>query len=324
MEKITVIGPFNDQMKKCINDSLPSGMSLNYINSYDEYDSLSDSDYVILRTLRMDREHIDKLNKAKLIQRWGAGYDTVDIQYAGSKGIKVGACFGVNAQSVAELTIGLILAIYRNLIPLNTKFVEGEDLRVKYGERAYCIENKTVGILGMGNIGKRVAKILQAFGANIIYYDAFRLNTEEEKTLGYTYMEMNEVLQNSDIISLHLPLLDTTKDIINKETISLMKDGALLVNTARAGLIDENALSEAIKNNKLIGAGLDELKQSYQESPFMGLENVICTPHTGGSTVDINDTMAKTCMNNIESVRKGGDPSPFVNKEYMDCGVKKI
>jgi len=317
MEKLTVIGPFTDQMKASIQRYLPQDLTLEYITQYDEYSTLKDSDYIILRTLRMDKEHIDLAEKAKLIQRWGAGFDTVDIEYAGSKGIKVGAAQGVNAQSVAELAIALILAVYRNLLPLTRDFENGVDSRVELGKRAYCLEGKTVGILGLGNIGKRVAKIVQAFGARVVYYDVFRQSVENEERLSVQYLELDEVLKTSDIVSLHLPLMDSTKEIINKDKITLMKEGAVLINTARAGLICETDLAEALHTGKLLGAGLDELNEKYNESPFANMNNVVCTPHTGGSTVDINDAMAKTCIDNIVAVRAGNDPTPFVNKVYI-------
>lgn len=319
MEKIIVIGPYTQQMVGSMRKYLPRGTEMEFINDYSQYGVLADADYIILRTLRLDKPHIALLRKAKLIQRWGAGFDTVDIQAAGQRGIPVAVCAGVNSQSVAELSVLMMLALYRNLLPQAAAFASGEDRRTSLASQSRCIEGKTVGILGMGNIGRRVAKIVRGFGAEVIYYDVFRMDPDGEKALGCRYGTMDEVLAEADIISLHLPLLEETRGIINGRTLSGMKPGALLINAARQELVVESDLADALRSGRLLGAGLDELAEPVPQSPFAGLENVICTPHIGGSTADINDTMARLCMEHIAAVRDGRAltaPS-LVNGKYL-------
>ncbi len=306
MEKIVAIGPYTPQMKQSIARYLPEDITLSYVTEYGQYGILTDADYILLRTLRMDREHIAQLKQAKLIQRWGAGYDTVDLRAAAEKNIQVAVAHGVNAQSVAELTVALILAVYRNLIPQAQAFAEGkEDMRSRLSATSRCISGKTVGIFGMGNIGRKTAAIVRAFGASVLYYDVYPMEASREQALGVTYGDVDAILAEADIICLHLPLTDATQGFICEDSLAKMKEGALLVNTARQELVDEKALADFLRRGKLAGAGLDELAEPYAESPFAGMANVICTPHIGGSTSDINDAMAKICMEHIAAVRAG-------------------
>lgn len=319
MEKLAVIGPYTQMMTDSMRKYLPEEIEMRFVHGYDEYGALEDADYIILRTLRMEKEHIVTLKRAKLIQRWGAGFDTVDIQAAGEKGIPVAVCAGVNAQSVAELSVLMMLAVYRNLPAQMAAFAAGEDRRTELASASRCLEGKTVGILGMGNIGRRVAGIVRAFGADVVYYDVYRMPQEREAALGCRYASADEVLKSADIVSLHLPLLEETRGFIRRDTIAGMKDGAVLINAARQELVVEADLAEALKSGKLMGAGLDEIGEPVAQSPFHGMSQVICTPHIGGSTVDINDTMARSCMEHIRSVRGGKTlcPPALVNGKYL-------
>ena len=310
MEKLVVIGPYTDSMKKALARHLPDGIQMEYITSYEEYEKLSDADYLILRTLRLDQQHVEGLAKARLIQRWGAGYDTVDLEAAGKKNIPVAVAAGVNARSVAELTLVFMLALRRNLIPQAEAFRRGENRRTELAASSRCICGETVGILGMGSIGRLVAELTKALGAHVLYYDVMRMEEEKEKELGYRYGSLDEVLSEADIVTLHLPLLESTKGLIGKEALNRMKEGAVLINAARQELVQEEELAQALKEGRLSGAGLDEIAEPFAQSPFVGLDNVICTPHIGGSTVDIDDAMAQVCMEHIETIRAGKKLAP--------------
>lgn len=319
MEKLVAVGPYSPAMRRSIEKYLPEGIALSYITQKSQYGELCDADYILLRTLRLERADIRTLQKARLIQRWGAGYDSVDIHAAGELGIQVAVGAGVNAQSVAELTVLLMLAVCRNLIAQVDAFADGKDCRVAYAANSCCIHGKTVGIFGMGSIGKKVAAIVRGFGAQVIYYDVYRMSDEQEEALGCRFADEDEVLRTADIVSLHLPLLESTAGYLNAERIAKMKPGAVLVNAARQELVNEQALAQALLDGKLLGAGLDEIAQPYAQSPFAGMQNVICTPHIGGSTVDINDAMAKICMEHVLSVQHGEllTRPGLVNAEYF-------
>lgn len=320
MEKVLIIGPFNEVMKDALKDNLTDQFELQFITDRDGYDALEDADYVILRTLNLTAGDIKQMARVKLIQRWGAGYDTVDIKAAGEKGIPVAVCFGVNSTPVAEMTMAHILAAYRNLVPLTNGIKEARWEREIYARYSHTINGKIVGIIGMGSIGRKVAGMCQAFGARILYYDAYRLTKEMEEALKAVYCPLEELWGKCDIISLHVPLLQSTEKMINRETIAKMKDGVLIVNTAREELIDLPALKEALVGGKVCAAGLDAIESTtVSEKFFDGVENIVLTPHLGGNTADDAAQMAKRCADQIISVSQGEslEPPHLVNGKFL-------
>lgn len=311
MEKVLVIGPFNDNMKKALLEAFPAEFSLEFITSRDEYGRLADADYVILRTLTLGADDIAGMKRVKLIQRWGAGYDTVDIKAAAERGIPVAVCYGINSTPVAEMTLALMLSVYRNVVPLTNGIRSGLWERESYARYSHTISGKTVGIVGIGNIGRKVAALVRAFGAKVVYYDAFRMSPEKEKENGVEFCELDEIWGKCDIISLHVPLLDSTMKMVNADTIAKMKDGAVLINTAREELVDLPALRAALESGKLAGAGLDALEQTTIASkPFEGIENIVLTPHLGGNTADDAAAMAQRCAEQICAVSRGEKLTP--------------
>lgn len=320
MEKVLIIGPFNEVMKDALKSSLADKFELQFITSRDEYSALADADYVILRTLNLTDEDMNLMTKVKLIQRWGVGYDTVDIEAAGERGIPVGVCFGVNSTPVAEMTLAHILAAYRNLVPLTTGIKDGRWERESYAKYSRTINGKTVGIIGIGSIGRKVAALCQAFGSQIFYYDAYPLAKEQEEEMGVTYCQLDELWGKCDIISLHVPLLDSTDKMVNSKTIAKMKDGALIVNTAREELIDLPALKEALISGKICAAGIDAIESTtVSDKLFDGVDNVVLTPHLGGNTADDVIEMANRCGKQITAISKGeGLAAPhLVNGKYL-------
>lgn len=320
MEKVLIIGPFNDTMKAALKKSLADTFELQFITSREEYAAIADADYIILRTLNLTAEDMKLMTKVKLIQRWGAGYDTVDIEAAGEKGIPVAVCFGVNSTPVAEMTMAHILAAYRNVVPLTNGIKDAKWEREAYAKYSHTINGKTVGIIGIGSIGRKVAGLCQAFGAQILYYDAYPLPKEREEQLQVTYCTLEELWGKADIISLHVPLLPDTEKMINRETIAKMKDGVLIVNTAREELIDLSALREALENGKVCAAGLDAVENAtMSEKPFDGINNIVLTPHLGGNTADDVAQMADRCGDQIRTISKGGclEAPHLVNGKYL-------
>jgi phosphoglycerate dehydrogenase-like enzyme len=187
------------------------------------------------------------------------------------------------------------------------------------------IKGKTVGLIGCGAIGRQVAEKVRAFGAQVVYYDVFRLPETTEQKLGLTFRELDEVLASADIISLHLPLLDSTRGMIGRREIALMKPSALLINTARGEIINTVALAEALAGKRIAGAGLDVFDPEPLEadSPLRALDNVVLTPHVGGNTADISMDMVDICLENIFAVRDGRPLSPkvLVNRQYLKNDV---
>ena len=321
MEKIALTGPFDAQMQAAIQKELPDGFEIILVPSPEEFDTLLDVDYIILRTLEIREKTIKTLRKIKFIQRWGVGYDIIDIKAAGDLNIPVAVMSGINATQVMELTLLLILAVYRNLIAMHNGILEGQWPRNEFMKRSYAVSGKTVGIIGIGNIGIKVAKRIKSFDTEVQYYDMIRLSAEQEAELGIRYTPFEELLKTSDIISLHIPLTDENKGLIDKKSIALMKPTAVIINTSRGGIINETDLFEALKNDRLLGAGLDvfESEPLHIDSPLRSLQNVVMTPHVGGNTVENTINMAKRAIENIIKVSggRGMSTAEFVNAQFL-------
>ncbi|ADD09228.1 D-2-hydroxyacid dehydrogenase [Candidatus Aciduliprofundum boonei] len=240
-----------------------------------------DLDAIIVRSAtKVRKEMIDAAEKLKAIGRAGVGLDNIDVEYAKSKGIKVINTPGATSISVAELTIGLILAVMRKIAYADREMRNGAWPKKKC--KGIEMYGKTLGIIGIGRIGREVAKRATAFGMKVIYYDVYRPDESTEKELAIEFRELDALVSEADVITLHLPLTPETKHLINKERIEMMKDGAIIINAARGGIVDENALYEALKSGKLYGAALDVYEnEPLKESKLFELDNIVLTPHIG-------------------------------------------
>lgn len=321
MEKVALTGALDANMRELIKGMLPEGFQTEYVPTPADYDKLKDADYIVLRTISIRADTMETLTRTKLIQRWGVGYDIIDIEAAGRKNIPVAIMAGINSIPVAELAVMHMLAVYRNLIPLHTGLMGGQWLKAAYNDRSFMINGKTVGLIGFGNIGRLVAERVKAFGAKVQYYDVIRPGEKEEAELGVTYVPLDDLLRTSDIVSLHVPLCDATLGLIDRDTIALMKPTAVLINTSRGGVVNQADLVEALSSGRLLGAGLDvyETEPLKEGHPFSLLKNVVLTPHVGANTVDNNANMARKAVDNIVRVSKGLPVSAadLVNARYL-------
>jgi len=243
----------------------------------------------------------------KVISRYGAGFDRVDTVAAKTAGIPVTNTPGVNAQAVGELAFGLIIALARKIPYLNNQTRAGEWVRSTGME----LKDKTIGIFGLGAIGKVVARCAKGFGMKVIAYDPF-INVAYCQDNEIEACTREEVLKRANVISLHLPLNDETKNYINRETIALVPDGCIIVNTSRGGIIDEDDAYEALKSGKLGGLGLDAFAiEPPTGSPLFELDNVVVTPHTGAHTKEATQNMANASVKNLIDVLSGHH-CPFI------------
>ena len=253
---------------------------------------------------------INSCENLKIISRYGAGFDRVDIAAAKAKGIPVTNTPGVNAEAVGELAFSLILSVARRITYLNNSTRNGEWVRSTGME----LKGKTIGIMGLGAIGQVVARCAKGFEMNVIAYDPF-INEAYCKENNITVCTFDEVVEQADVISLHLPLLDSTKHMINKDAISKMKPTTILINTSRGGIIDEDAAYEALKAGKLGGLGLDAFEiEPPTGSTLFELDNVVVTPHTGAHTKEATDNMANAAIKNLIDVLSGKGCPYIVNK----------
>lgn len=253
---------------------------------------------------------IKECNNLKVISRYGVGVDRVDLLAAKQKGILVTNTPGANSVAVAELAMGLILNVARNISVLDKKTRGGEWVHSSGIE----LGGKTMGILGLGAIGKNLAKYAQGFSMKVMAYDPY-MDEEYAKDNNIKVAAFDQVISNSDVISLHLPLNEETWHLINEVTINRMKKEAILVNAARGGIIDEDAAYEALKEGRLGGLGLDAFEmEPPKASPLFELDNVVITPHTGAHTKEAIENMDIMSVENLINLLSGKDCKYIMNK----------
>ncbi len=259
---------------------------------------------------------IENAKRCVLIQQPSVGYQDIDIEQAAKMGIPVANVAGANSVPVAEHTVMLALACLKKLLTAHDKTKNGQwaqDEMAQYG--IFELNGKTVGIVGMGRIGKEVSKRLDPFGVRIIYYDKMRLDENQEKDLGVTYCPLDELVSNADIITLHVPLTDETRKLIDKRRISMMKPNAILINVARGEVVDEDALAEALARGKIGGAALDVFVEEppSPSSAILNAPNVILTPHIAGATNEARLRIITASLQNIKAALEGSDVVNIVN-----------
>lgn len=248
------------------------------IGEEEQLEHAKDADIIILANTPLSGNVINNLPNLKYIDIAFTGFDHVDIKVAKKKDILVSNAAGYSTESVAELTIALMIMLLRN-IPENEN--NARNNKTKDLLQAKQLSSQTVGIIGVGAIGKRVAQLLNAFGANILGY---KRNVTREEPDYIKFVDLNTLLENSDIVTLHVPGNESTKELINKETIEKMKDNVILINTARGSVVNSKDLVEALKSGKLAGAGIDvfDYEPALKEDDiYLEAPNTILTPHVG-------------------------------------------
>ena len=268
-----------------------------------------DADYFLVSgRLPIDEGVLSTAKHLKMIQRTGVGIEMLDVEAIKKHGIPVYVNAGVNAQSVAEHTLTMMLACLKRLPQINQQTHQSVWKKQQVGVTTRELKGKIVALVGMGNIGRLVAQMLQAFSANIIYTDVIRQSDETERRLSLTYYDGFEaMLPEADILSFHCPLVKENKEILNQRTLAMMKKGAVVVNTARGKLINPKDLYEALKSECLSAAALDThyeepIKEGYK---LAELDNVILTPHIGGLSYEAFHQMMADAIENIVAFEEG-------------------
>ncbi|WHH61016.1 phosphoglycerate dehydrogenase [Petroclostridium sp. X23] len=272
------------------------------------------ADAIIAGVEVYDAEFLARAPKTlKVISRYGTGYEAIDVKAAGEQGILITNTPGVNAPAVADLTLGLMIGAARRMPAMDRKMREGEWKRhVGVG-----LSGKTLGILGLGAIGKEVALRAKGFSMNLLAYDPY-IDKKFAIENNIQVCSLDEIFKQSDFITLHLPVTKDTERIINAENLAKMKPDAFLVNAARGKLVDEQALYQALVNGKLAGAGLDVFEQEpLAKSPLFELDNVAVLPHLGGHTQQAEELMAKLTIENTIAVLNNKHCANIVNQQYL-------
>lgn len=282
----------NDPLDKQATERLKSvpGVELTseHLEKEDLLKIMPEIEVLIVRSAtKVTADIIEAGTKLKIIGRAGTGLDNIDVKAAEAKGIKVINTPGANSISVAELTIGLMIACSRHIARGTIDLKNGKWTKKEL--EGHELFERTVGIIGFGNIGREVAKRLLAFDMKILAYDPFVKETD----MNVKMVDLDTLYKESDYITIHVPLTPETKNLINKETISKMKDGVIIINAARGGIIDEEALYEALVSGKVYAAGLDvfEVEPPTDElrQKLLALPNVVATPHIGASTFEAQE-----------------------------------
>lgn len=282
-----------------------------------KYDAL-----IVRSATKATADIISAAKKLKVIGRAGSGLDNVDKIAATKQGIVVMNTPGGNTITTAEHTVALLLSMARKIPQATASMKQGKWEKKKFmGVELY---NKTLGIIGLGNIGSHVAKMAQGMGMKVITYDPY-LSEEKAKTLGVEVVNLNELFKEADFITNHIPLTNETRGLISEKSIAKMKKGVMIINAARGGVVDEKALYDALKSGKVAAAALDVFeKEPPAESPLLELDNFICTPHLGASTEDAQENVAIAVSNQIVDYLVYGTIRNAVNFPSVSADVLPV
>lgn len=304
MKALAILPPFIpiEQIKGAAAQILPE---LDITTSVDF--ERNNADVLIVTTFtKVDSELLNKLPNLKFIQVASTGYDNVNIEEVKRRGIILSNIPVANKEAVAEHVIMFALALLRNLIQLNSE-IKAKRWPILTGARE--LKGKVFGIIGMGAIGIKLVERLIPFEVGILYHDVRRLPSEKEEFYGIRYVSLDDLLRLSDIISIHVPLTNETRHMISEKQLSLMKDGAILINTARAEVIDEKALIKAIKEKGIkVGIDVYEGEPPDFNSELFSMDNIIFSPHIAGATMESQERFLMETIANVLRYKQGLEP----------------
>jgi len=310
------------------NITIPESFDIHFFPKFEEEvvaQASADAEFILSpsHSPHISARLIARAKALKLIQLCGSGYDAVDLDAANRAGIPVARSPGRNSRAVAEYSYNLINVLNRGILEgdLETKKGNYQWVRDKLRkEGLYELGDMNLGILGVGPVGKEMAKIGGFFGARLFYYDIIRLSPEAEKDLKLTFVDFSELLRISDILSLHIPINEKTKGIIGRKELATMKPSAVLINTARGALVDDEALIEALRANRLRGAAIDVFEPEPMPPDHLFLsvgpevqKKLVLTPHLAGAARQSQNRMFQEAIQNILRVTRGEPPRHVVN-----------
>lgn len=289
-------------------------------------DEMKDADALIVRIAKCDGHAIENSPNLKVIGRTGVGYDSVDVKTATAHGIPVVITPGANNRSVAEHAVAMMFALSKNLVEAQQEMCKG-NWEIRGAKKAFELEGKTIGILGLGAIGRETAKFCEGCGMKVAAYDPF-LSKEQVEGYGAVYYENYEdLLKVSDVVSIHVPLTDETKNMISKKQLTEMKKTALIINCSRGGIINETDLVEALKAGEIAGAGTDVFcsEPPKTDDPLLNCPNLIVSPHSAAQTREAVIKMAQMCVKGCLAVAEGkkwpfvADKSVYDHEKWKDA-----
>lgn len=309
MTRIVILDPVSENRLKRFAGYLPGGWNLENAASRtpeDQLAALIGTDFAISADVPVTADMM-AVPGLRAIHKWGVGYDNIDCAAARAHGVRVFRTTGSNAISVAETALGLILALNRNLIRGHAAVLEGGWPKSELGTTSMRLSGKTVGIVGLGYVGKALARLLGGFGCEILYTGRTRQDAETEAALAVRFAPLEELLARADVVSLNCALNEDTRAMINARTLALMKRGALLVNVARGGIVVEADLADALTSGHLRGAASDVYMEEpvAPDNPLIGLETAVNTPHIAAVSADTFEPTVKRMIGNLLALQEG-------------------
>ncbi len=272
---------------------------------------VQEADFLVLHPAQISEVLLREAKRLRLLQLLTAGYDKIDLGLTAELGIPVATNGGANAWAVAEHTIALLLALYKRLIHADPSVREGRWRQAITGFNTFEVAGKTVGLLGAGNIGRKVARRLAAFETRILYYDIVPAPDIEEE-LGARRVSLEELIEEADILTIHLPLTRETRGLMGRSELAMMKPTAVLINTSRGPIVDD-----ALREKRIAGAGLDVYHKEppSPDNPLLKLENVVLSPHTAGHAYEGWFRRSQFAWENIQRVAAGQPPLSLARPE---------
>ena len=279
-----------------------------------QVEAVRDADFLMVYRAAPNASLFRAARRAKLVQLLSAGYDMLDLQLLRELNLPLANNAGANSHAVADHTVLAMLALYRRLLAGDASVRQGRWQAEIDGTNTYEMANKLVGILGLGNIGRKVARRVQAFDSHVQYHNRTRLAPEEERVMNVRWVALDELFRTSDIVSLHMPLSEHSRRIVNAERLALMKPTATLINTARGEVVDQAALIDALRNRRILGAGLDTFDPEPlpADSPLRDLDNVVLSPHSAGTTWDTWTRRGEFAYRNFQRVWSGAPTKTLI------------
>lgn len=316
--QVVYLEPVPPDVEAIIRSCLPSNFTLR-ARRVDESPSaiVGEADFILVATTPLTSEIISAAPRLKLIQHQGVGYDNVDVEAAARADVPIGLTPEGTSKPVAEHVILLTLSLYRNLLTANRTLRQGAWLQWQLRPQSYNLLGKTLGVVGLGRIGREVAQRARGFECQLLYSDVVRAPAEVEARLEVEYVPFHDLLARSDIVTLHVPQDESTRGLIGAAELARMKSTAVLINTARGGLVDEAALYQALISGQIAGAGLDvfAVEPPAADNPLLQLDNVVATPHIAAGTRDALADKMRAAFANMQRVAEGQLPRNQVQIE---------
>ena len=322
--KVVFLTGLRPEIVDVIVEHTPEGFDTTVVNGREaseeqQIEAVKDADFLLVYGAPLSDTVLRAAPNVRLVQLLAAGYDRMNLALMRELEVPCANNGGANSWAVADHAVLLMLSLYKQFLASDRSTREGRWMEPVTGSNTFELANKLVGILGIGNIGKKVARRVQGFDAQVQYYDKYPLSEDQDRELDLKSVSLDELFRTSDIISCHTPLTAETRHIVGHERLAMMKPTAVVINTARGPVVDEQALIEALQEGRIAGAGLDVFEHEPVETdnPLLSMDNVAVTPHSAGTTWDTWFRRAAFGYENMQRVWNGEAPQSVV-RDFED------